>query len=58
MDQARVTGVGQRAEERKFAGWTQLKLVREAMVSVSACARALQIGVTDLFEQPYLHKPG
>lgn len=73
MDQAGVTGVGQRvAEERKLAGWTQLKLAREAMVSVSlvraveqgrapaspafvsACARALHVGVADLFQQPYL----
>jgi transcriptional regulator with XRE-family HTH domain len=73
VDQESVTGVGQRvAEERKLAGWTQLKLAREAVVSVSlvraveqgrapaspafvsACARALHVGVADLFAQPYL----
>lgn len=73
MDQTSVTGVGQRvAEERKLAGWTQVKLAREAMVSVSlvraveqgrapaspafvsACARALHVGVAELLQQPYL----
>ena len=67
-----VNGVGQRvAEERKLAGWTQVKLAREAMVSVSlvraveqgrapaspafvsACARALNVGVAELLQQPY-----
>ncbi|MGH3902649.1 MAG: helix-turn-helix domain-containing protein [Pseudonocardiaceae bacterium] len=72
MDEVTVTGVGQRvAEERKLAGWTQLKLAREALVSVSlvraveqgrapaspafasACARALNVGLADLLDQPY-----
>ncbi len=72
MDGNGVLGVGQRvAEERKLAGWTQLKLARQAMVSVSlvraveqgrapaspafvsACARALNVGVAELLEQPY-----
>ncbi len=72
MDETRVSGVGQRvAEERKLAGWTQVKLAREASVSVSlvraveqgrapaspafvsACARALNVGVAELLEQPY-----
>ncbi|MGH3889784.1 MAG: helix-turn-helix domain-containing protein [Pseudonocardiaceae bacterium] len=72
MDETSVSGVGQRvAEERKLAGWTQIKLAREAMVSVSlvraveqgrapaspafvsACARALNVGVAELLEQPY-----
>jgi transcriptional regulator with XRE-family HTH domain len=73
VDQTSVTGgVGQRvAEERKLAGWTQIKLAREASVSVSlvraveqgrapaspafvsACARALNVGVAELLEQPY-----
>lgn len=72
MDTVTVSGVGQRvAEERKLAGWTQIKLAREALVSVSlvraveqgrvpaspafvsACARALNVGVADLLEQPY-----
>lgn len=75
MDETSVSGVGQRvAEERKLAGWTQVKLAREAMVSVSlvraveqgrapaspafvsACARALKVGVTELLEQPYLRR--
>ena len=66
-------GVGRRvAEERKLAGWTQVKLAREASVSVSlvraveqgrvpaspafvsACARALGVGVAELLGQPYL----
>jgi len=73
MDQTGVSGVGQRvAQERKLAGWTQVKLAREALVSVSlvraveqgrapaspafvsACARALDVGVAELLEQPYL----
>ena len=67
-----ITGVGARvAEERKLAGWTQVKLAREACVSVSlvraveqgrapaspafvsACARALSLGVAELLDQPY-----
>jgi transcriptional regulator with XRE-family HTH domain len=39
-----VSGVGQRvAEERKLAGWTQVKLAREASVSVSL-VRAVEQG--------------
>ena len=72
MDDASVTGVGGRvAEERKLAGWTQVKLAYEAKVSlslvraveqgrapaspafVSACARALNVGVAELLQQPY-----
>jgi transcriptional regulator with XRE-family HTH domain len=75
VDDRSVSGVGQRvAEERKLAGWTQLKLARQAVVSVSlvraveqgrapaspafvsACARALNVGVADLLEQPYLRR--
>ncbi|MGH3824621.1 MAG: helix-turn-helix domain-containing protein [Pseudonocardiaceae bacterium] len=75
MDETSVSGVGQRvAEERKLAGWTQVKLAREALVSVSlvraveqgrapaspafvsACARALNVGVAELLEQPYLRR--
>ncbi len=75
MDGNGVLGVGQRvAEERKLAGWTQVKLAREALVSVSlvraveqgrapaspafvsACARALNVGVAELLEQPYLRR--
>ena len=75
MDGDGVSGVGQRvAEERKLAGWTQVKLAREALVSVSlvraveqgrapaspafvsACARALKVGVAELLEQPYLRR--
>ena len=71
MDETSVSGVGQRvAEERKLAGWTQVKLAREVLVSVSlvraveqgrapaspafvsACARALNVGVAELLEQP------
>jgi transcriptional regulator with XRE-family HTH domain len=73
VDETSVTGVGQRvAEERKLVGWTQVKLAREALVSVSlvraveqgrapaspafvsACARALNVGVAELLQQPYL----
>ena len=72
MDTVTGAGVGQRvAEERKLAGWTQVKLAHEALVSVSlvraveqgrapaspafvsACARALNVGVADLLNQPY-----
>ncbi len=75
MDETSISGVGQRvAEERKLSGWTQVKLAREAMVSVSlvraveqgrapaspafvsACARALKVGVAELLEQPYLRR--
>jgi transcriptional regulator with XRE-family HTH domain len=75
VDGEGVSGVGQRvAEERKLAGWTQVKLAREALVSVSlvraveqgrapaspafvsACARALKVGVAELLEQPYLRR--
>ncbi|MGH3871506.1 MAG: helix-turn-helix domain-containing protein [Pseudonocardiaceae bacterium] len=44
MDETSVSGVGQRvAEERKLAGWTQVKLAREASVSVSL-VRAVEQG--------------
>ncbi len=75
MDETGVLGVGQRvAQERKLAGWTQVKLAREASVSVSlvraveqgrapaspafvsACSRALNVGVAELLEQPYLRR--
>ena len=75
MDDTSVLGVGQRvAEERKLAGWTQVKLARQALVSVSlvraveqgrapaspafvsACARALNVGVAELLEQPYVRR--
>jgi len=75
VDDTSVTGVGVRvAEERKLAGWTQVKLAYEAKVSVSlvraveqgrapaspafvsACARALGLGVAELLQQPNLRR--